>query len=350
VNPAQESTVRKRATTGRGCARRRAATPNRVGKALACLIPLALIALLATGNAVAAQLIDRDATHVRIAVNGRGEALLTYKSQRRLRQVLVWGAINALPPRRAARQVRFRIDYTGGWGKYHTASYRHRFGSSCGRYDGPPLANMVAACKAADGSYWAAQEWPQPLPDLGFLPWTAAQRQVWLELSHWSGSLARLETGMDWVYGRRYQQLFGRYTYRGTPVYGFGTTRYGAPTDDFGRLLYLDTFDSVYGTGWRRENSFVSHNPTGAFCYGFYPFDPVNDGYPHPAGETGSRGPGTGKIYRLLAEGPGVTPDVEATVPGLHPFDPSNPADVALQAQQSAILASYRDRSCAAGH
>ena len=87
---------------------------------------------------------------------------------------------------------------------------------------------------------------------------------------------------MDWVYNGRFQDLFGRYTYRGTPVYGYGTTRYGAPTDGFGALIYLDTYDSVYGPGWQRENSFVSHNPTGAFCYGFYPFDPTKGGYAHP--------------------------------------------------------------------
>ena len=119
------------------------------------------------------------------------------------------------------------------------------------------------------------------------------------------GEVAKLETGMDWVYNGRFQDLFGRYTYNGTPVYGFGTTRYGAPTDGFGALIYLDTYNSVYGPGWRRENSFVSHNPTGAFCYGFYPFDPNKGGYAHPPGETALRGPGVGEKYRLFAERPG---------------------------------------------
>ena len=125
------------------------------------------------------------------------------------------------------------------------------------------LPDVVAACKAPDGSYWAAQSWPQPLPDLGFSPWNAARSAYWLEVSHWTGPVAQLETGMDWVYNGRFQDLFGRYTYLGKPVYGFGTTRYGAPTDGFGALIYLDTYNSVYGPGWRRENSFVSHNPHG---------------------------------------------------------------------------------------
>src|SRR4029077_18534494 len=100
----------------------------------------------------------------------------------------------------------------------------------CGRYDGPALPNLVAACKAPDGSYWAAQSWPQPLPDLGFTPWTPALQANWLEISHWTGELAQLETGSDWVYGGRFQGIFGRFTYPGVPVYGFRPTRFRAAT------------------------------------------------------------------------------------------------------------------------
>ena len=309
----------------------------------------AVVALAVAGTASAAQLVDRNATGVHLAVNAKGEALLTYRTGGAIKHVLVWGAINALAPSTGAKQVKFKLDYAGGWGKYRSLYWQH-FGASCAAYDGPSLPNVVAACKAPDGSYWAAQSWPQPQPDLGFTPWTPALSANWLEVSHWSGPVAQLETGMDWVYDGRFQDLFGRYTYQGNPVYGFGTTNYGAPTDGFGRLIYLDTFNSVYGQGWRRENSFVSHNPTGAFCYGFYPFDPTKGGYIHPPGQTAMRGPGTGDQYRLFAEGPGVTPDVATIVPGFHPFDAKNPQDVALQAQQSAVLASYGDKSCRAGH
>jgi hypothetical protein len=322
-----------------------------LNRRLAALVvaALALVALAVSGTASAAQLVDRDATSVRLAVNAKGEALLTYKTGGTRRHVLVWGAINALAPSAGARQVKFQLDYAGGWGKYRSL-YWQRFGISCGAYDGPALPNVVAACKAPDGSYWAAQSWPQPLPDLGFTPWTPALSASWLEVSHWSGPVAQLETGMDWVYDGRFQDLFGRYTYLGKPVYGFGTTTYGAPTDGFGRLIYLDTYNSAYGPGWRRENSFVSHNPTGAFCYGFYPVDPTKGGYIHPPGQTATRGPGTGERYRLFAEGPGVTPDVATIVPGLHPFDPYTQQDVALQAEESAVLGSYGDKSCRAGH
>jgi hypothetical protein len=316
-----------------------------MGRVLGVFAAVAAAALALSGIASAAQLIDRDTTGLHLAVNAKGEALLTYHKGSAIKHVLVWGAMNALPPTANAAQVKFQIDYAGGWGKYRT-QYWQTFRNVCGPYDGPVLPNLVAACKAPDGSYWAAQQWPQPLPDLGFTPWLSTQSQQWLEVSHWSGPVAQIEVGMHWVYDGRFQSIFGRYTYDGQPVYGFGTTRVGAPTDGFGRLIYLDTYDSVYGAGWRRENSFVAHNPSGVFCYGFYPFDPTKGGYHYPPGQTAKRGPGIGEQYRLFAEGPGVTPDVEAIVQPLHPFDGRNLADVQQEQQAASLIASWGDKSC----
>jgi hypothetical protein len=319
--------------------------------AMARLAPiLALVAatLAFAGTAGAAQLVDRDATGVKIAANAKGEGLLTYNAHGKLRHVLLWGALNAKPPAAGGKQEKFKLDYSGGYGKYHTV-YWKTFANKCGQYDGPAIPNMVAACRAADGTYWAAQSWPQPLPNLGYTPWLPELRANWLEVSHWSGDLAELEVQSGWVYNGRFQQLFGRLTYGGSPVYGFGTTRFGAPTDGFGVLIYLDTFNSVYGSGWRRENSFVPHNPTGVWCYGFYPFDPTQGGYKHPPAETVKRGPGTGARYRLTVAGPGVTPNIATLVPGLHPYDAANPADVDLNRQQAAVLGSWGDKQCRAG-
>jgi hypothetical protein len=308
---------------------------------------IAIAATLGAGVGRASQLIDRNAQSVRLAVNGKGEALVTYVVGGRVRRVLVWGAIDALPPTRSRPQVRFKKDYTGGWGKYRTLYWR-RFRNSCRSYNGPPLAFLVTACRAPDGSFWAVQAWRVALPDLGFSPWLPIQRAVELHLSHWSGPTAKLEVWTDWVYGGRFHDLFGRLSYGGRPVYGFRTDRYGAPLDAYGRLIYLDTYNSRYGRGWRRENSFVAHNPTGIFCYGFYPFDPQS--YPHPPGYPNGklRGPGNGTKYRLTVEGPGVTPDVSVVVPGLHDFNPNDSADVAYEKQQNAILDSIVgvDRLC----
>lgn len=288
--------------------------------------------------ASASQLIDRNPSSVRLAVDTKGEALLTYRAHGRLQHILAWGAINARQPASGLPQERFQKDYAGGWGKYHTL-YWKTFRDSCRPYDGPTLAFLVTACKASDGSYWAVQSWQAPLPDLGMTPWLPVQRAWELHLAHWTGPIAQLDVWTDWIYSGRFHDLFGNLTYVGQPVYGFGTTRVGAPTDGYGRLIYLDTYDSRYGQGWRRENSFVSHNPSGMFCYGFYQFDPTR-GYPHPADypKGQMRGPGNGAKYRLTVEGPGVTPDVSVTVAGLHEYDRSNPLDLAYERQQNTLL------------
>jgi hypothetical protein len=297
----------------------------------------AFAALVLAGPAAASQLIDRNASHVRLAVNPRGEALLTYSARGGVQHVLTWGAVDARHPSSGKPQVRFRKDYSGGWGRYRKL-YWQSFRNSCRPYDGPPLPFLAAACNGPDGSHWALQSWHTPLPDLGMTPWLPVQRASELHLSHWTGPLAKLDVWTDWVYSGRFHSLFGRLSYDGQPVHGFGTTRMGAPTDGYGRLIYLDTYNSRYGKGWRRENSFVAHKPTGVFCYGFYTFDPTR-GYPHPRGYPSTRrGPGNGERYRLTVSGPGVTPDVSVVLPGLHDFDRNNPADVAYERQQNALL------------
>ena len=307
-------------------------------------------ALVAPGLAHASQLVDRGATGVKLAVDARGQALVTYRKGARTRRVLVWGAVDARPPSPRVPQVRFRLDYAGGWGRYGRQIWR-RFGNACGAYDGPALPFLVAACTAPDGSYWALQSWQRLAPNLGFLPWLPRQSQRELHVSHWRGDeLATIEAWPDWVLGRKVHHIFGRLTYRGQPVYGFRTTRYGARLDHYGRLIYLDTYDSAYGKGWRRENSFVTHNPTGMFCYGFYRYDPGRGGYRRPPSWPmgRKRGPGNGREYRLTAEGPGATPDISITIPGLHDYDARNPSDVAYESRMNGILDSIVgvDRLC----
>ena len=307
---------------------------------------LCAIAALAAAPAHASQLLDRGATNVRLAVDGKGEALVTYRAGGRGRRVLVWGAIDARAPSASVPQVKFRLDYSGGWRTHHTLS----FSGGCPRYDGPSLPYLLTACKAPDGSYWALQTWHVPWPDLGFAAWSPELAQPWLQISHWRGPVAELEVWADWVYQQRWHQLFGRLTYRGRPVYGFRSTRYGAPTDGYGRLVFLDTLDApAYGSGWRRENSFVTHNPTGIWCYGFYPVDPRAGGYAHPPGyQGGTRGPGVGRRYRVSVIGPGVTPDVSRTIDDPGNFDASDPAKVARERRMNAKLDSILgpDRQC----
>jgi hypothetical protein len=292
---------------------------------IAVLIAAAVALLAAAGSARASEIIDRNAQNVRLGVNASGQALVTYKVGGRDMHVRAWGAVDARQPTMSRRQVRFRKDYSGwGW-----TSFRNQ----CRAYDGPKLAFKVAACAAPDGSYWALQSWRRTLPNFdGSLRSGAAAWE--LHLSHWSGAVAALDAWTDWVYGGHYHHLFGRLTYDGQPVYGFSATHVGSPLDGYGRNIYVDTFNSRYGKGWRRENAFLAHRPTGVFCYGFYRFT--------------SRGPGNGAKYRLTAIGPGVTPDVSITIPGLHDYDPNSSGDVAYEHQQNALQDSIAgvDKKC----
>jgi hypothetical protein len=292
--------------------------------------------LAVAGPSHASQLIDRNATNVRLKVSRNGKAMISYRARGRRWDVLAWGAINARHPDKARKQVQFRIDRAGGWG---TFGRKLRFKNACRPYDGPPLEQLVTACKAPDGSYWALQRFQRALPNLGFVPWLPVQRAWALHLSHWNEPLAAIEAWTDWSWDGRYHHIFGRLTWLGRPVYGFKTNRFGARLDKYGRLVYLDTFNSAHGPGWLRENSFVTHNPSGVFCYTFRPRDPLQGGYVHPAGYSGGlRGPGNGQAYRLSVEGPGVTPDVSWEGPGLPGFDASNGASVAHEEQMNSLL------------
>jgi len=260
--------------------------------------------MLLVPRATASDLLDLNATNVSLAVNG-ATALVTYQASGKTRHVLAWGAVNARTPDPNTPQVRLRHDYSGGLRTQGRAVWV-RFVNTCGPYDGPSLAYLVVACKARDGSYWALQRWQRNLPHRGFAPWTAWQRAWELRLSHWTGPLARAEFYADWAFDGAAHGIFGRLTYGGKPVHGFHTTPQGAPTDGYGRSLYIDTHDSPYGPGWERETSIVFRNPTGAFCYSFWPTRDVSlPGSPaRPAGD--------GNSYRISVVGPGVTPDVVA--------------------------------------
>jgi hypothetical protein len=259
--------------------------------------------------------------------------------------VLVFGAVDALPPSQERPQVRFQIDYTGGW-----ATFRRnwtRFRGTCRRYDGPPLAWLVTACKAPDGSYWALQSWQLDLPHRGYPPYKPNQTDWELHVSHWHGETAKLEVWTDWAFGGQAHDLFGRLTYRGVPVHGFHTTRSGAP-DAYGRGLFIDTHNSAYGPGWKRETSIVFRNPTGAFCYSFWPTHDVSlPGYPD-----NPRPAGNGDRYRISVQGPGVTPDVMWEAAGLHDYDPASPVDVAYEQRMNALFDQVvaGDRFCPTQH
>jgi hypothetical protein len=283
----------------------------RLGRAVRATLAATVAALsLGAGTAGGSVLLARDATNVRLAIDEHGMALVTYADGHRVRHVLVWGAINDT--------VRFKLDYSGGWKAFGRPVWK-RFEDASLAYDGPPLPWLLVARRASDGSYWALQSWQRMLPNLGYTPWKSSQRAWELHISHWRGPPPQLEIWLDWVGRQNFQHLFGRFTYRDKAVFGASSTPQGRPLDPHGRNVYLDTFDSAYGSGWARENSFLTHRPNGNFCYGFYSHVPPRW---YPPGPT--RPPGVGTRYRATVIGPGVTPVVMWSGEALGEFDPEH--------------------------
>ena len=304
-----------------------------------------------------------------LGVNGSGQAMVSYTSHGKVVHVLAYGAENAQTPVRGTIPAALTLAYDGGYAKNYVqspiaqaalanlrnlqaqmatataakdnplryslkpriaaafalvgrlraaaTSYYKTF--TCPAYDGPALAWRVAACKAPDGSYWAIQEWPRKLPDYGLAP-TPTEAGMEVHLSHWTGALPVLTIHTNWSYRPRYDHLFGTFTYDSSGVYGFASTSSGAPLDNWGRNLYVDTFDSSYGTCWFRDNSFLTHKVGGSFCYGFYPH--------------GAHLAGTGTKYRATIIGPGLMPDImwQGNAPGAYNATTQATADQAIVA------------------
>ena len=275
------------------------------------LVTVSFAAAVAATPAFASAIIGRDVARPTLTIDQRGRAHVGYSLGGRRNVLVAWGAINARTPNRSVPQVSFRI------------RYGQRGRGVCLPYDGPPLAWLVKACKAPDGSYWALQTWQRIKPNYG------GTRGAWeLHLSHWRGSLPRLVVYQNWAYGH-VRHIFGRLTYGGQGVYGFSSTPRGNPLDDYGRNVYLDTFDSAYGKGWHRENGFLTHHrghTLGDFCYGFYP----HSGHPS----------GGGTKYRATVEGPGVMPDVMWEADDIGPFNRT------VQDQMRSLERSWGDPKC----
>jgi hypothetical protein len=296
--------------------RRRTGTPRLV-RLLVCVLAAAVgaAAFFEAPTWASQRLSDVDATVISLKVNARGEALVVYRTKAgAVRRVLAWGAINARPASADEPQVRLRLDYSGGWAKYRRPIWRG-FRTRCRPYDGPNIEYFVTACKAPDGSYWALQSWQRVQPLRGFDAFRPTHMAHELHLSHWNGPLAVLEVSPNWTYGGRFQGLFGRLLYRGHPVYGRRTPSTKS-TDPFARYFYIDTLNSVFGRGWKRDAAKVAHLRNGGFCFSFVPQKPP-PGYP----DDRIRPPGNGERHRVTIMGPGVTPVIRWEGAGLGVYD-----------------------------
>lgn len=291
-----------------------------IGRGLVAVAALAFALSCGASARASEPLPDLNVRAATLKVNGK-RALVEYTTTRgERRHVIVWGAINSrVPPRADVRQVRFRYDFAGGWGIARKQLWR-TFPSNCRRYDGPPLPYLVAACKARDGSYWALQSWQRRLPLLGFDPWLPVQDDYELHVSHWNTELPVLEAYVNWTYAFQWQGVFGRLSYLGHPVYGFSSSTEGNPRDRYARNVYIDTLNSGYGPGWKRESGILTHRGTGTFCHSFITGQQPHTGYP----SSGPRPSSRGERYRISVMGPGVMPTLMWEADGLPGFNGSS--------------------------
>ena len=279
------------------------------------LLALASVSLgVLVAPASAAEIVDRNVSSPQLRVNAKGDvALVTYRVHGQLRHVLYWGARNWADT--------FQRDYSGGW-KSKVANWKH-FPNHCSPYSGPPIALVIASCDAPDGSHWALQAWARLWRNYG-----GDSAPVELYISHWTGDIGTLQVQTDWGYHGKHEHLWGDFQFHGKPVYGNSWTLKGVPTDKSGRNIYVDY--ALDGT-WKRENSFLTHRQTGAFCYLF--------------GTQGGRAQGVeGQAYRATVIGPGVSPLVRDEFSPPPPYNPET--DAQANAQQRALFGPDDRRRC----
>jgi hypothetical protein len=281
-------------------------------------LPLALIAVLAMAapsTAGASALVVRNAKYITLKVDRYNRALVSYTANGTVHHTLWWGAINAKPPDPAhpQSQVKFRYDYSGGSGSFGNGYWRN-LKNVCTPWKGSGLTWVVVACTMPDGSHWALQRWRRLMPNGG---WPCClkpgQGAYELHVSHWKGVLPQFWLKWDWTSGSPHlDELYGRSSYKGIGTYGFSSTSTGAPTDSYGRLVYVDGFNPPkWGKGWRRENSFLVHRPSdGGFCDALWP---------NRYGRTNASG--YAMKYRASVDGPGVMPVMywQGPPPGNYP-------------------------------
>jgi len=277
------------------------------------MLVLALLAPLAS----ASEMIDRNTKNQRLLVNKQGTALVFYKARGKQNHVAYWGAKNTA-------KLFFGHDRTGGVrsGKADPLNFRN----VCGPYTGPPLRYQVASCTMADGSSWALQQWVRIKANGG-----GRRGAKELRISHWTGDLPVLTVTPDWSWHGRYNHIYGTLTFHGQPWFAETWNKAtGEVHDGVGRNFAIESYNSDMGSGWRRVNAFLTHKPSGEYCFGFAP----------KAGYAG-RGDSATNQYRALVPGPAVTPDVFVSfgVLGLGAYTPE--LDQPFNDAQHALVGSY---------
>ena len=256
----------------------------------------------------------------RCEVNGRGEALVSYtRRDGARRHVLVWGAVNALPPSRERPQVRFRYDYTGGWRKYRRQVWR-TFANRCrplrraraparGRgVQGTGRLVLGVAALAALPARCAASTRSSPVTAPPRCTSRTGRGRCRCSRCLRTGPTAAATRGCS----------------AGSATAAYPCTGSDADTQPLRPVCALRVHRHVRvdlraRLGARRREGDAPAN--GAFCFSFVPQDPP-PGYPADT----PRAPGNGTRHRVTIMGPGVTPVVRWEGAGLGRYDAARDA------------------------
>ena len=196
--------------------------PRRTLLTLGILISLAM-PLAAEGSIK----IAGNAKKPTLRVNAKGIATVSYTQQGRRKAAIVF----------PSGRVRYGRGAGGGDVTIGTAAYAL-----------PMLVTL--RLNPRNGRLFALQAWRR-----------LRRGPVELRFSRWFGAPTVLTLGARCCKWRS-EFIRGRATFHGRPIFGYGATPSGNPTDKFGRNVYLDTYRRG---AWRRMMGILTHRPTGFF-------------------------------------------------------------------------------------
>ena len=280
-------------------------------RALAVLVAALVLAPAAAASTPLGDLAVHD---LRLQVNANGKALLTYRREDgRIRNVLVWGAINARPPSTDGAAGRLPVRLLGRAREprpLRRAAVREPLRAV--RRAAPPVPRHRLQGARRDllgGAGVAAAAADARASRRG-----CRSRESSSSTSRTGRGRSReLEVSQNWTYGGHWQGLFGRLTYAASPcTASTRRRRRSAATATRATSTSTRTTRPTAPAGATTQAKCCTSG-NGAFCYSFVPQVPP-PGYP---GSRAPRGPAIGDAHRVTVMGPGVTPDVQWEGPPL---------------------------------
>lgn len=275
--------------------------------------------LMLAPAANASYLVGTNLKGVSLKVNKKSSAaLVSYKKKERgkwrKKHLIAWGKVNA----GAGKRTRFFVDRSGGWKTKGRHGHWKTFQNACKRYSGPKeIKFSLRKCTVTvNGTkhHWAVQKWRRIKPNYG-----GTTGPMEFRLSHWTGALPELKVKADFNDFRKHPGteyktlgLVGQYVYRGKPVFGGKWSRLGYVLDQKGRNITLESLSPDYPNRagkWTRVNMFLSHAPSGQFCFFFSPKAAHSSLSGFQRANIGRTGRSAVEKYRMGVPGPGVAPD-----------------------------------------